>query len=182
MEDDYEYRYFYPQLPRGLSRKEAIRRALQPIGDDAWEITQVSHAGDPGDYGRRAFARRPHYGTPGPSSWEYAEFDTYRMPHPNWDEHIASRGWQKIPGVWYQYIDVVTYLYKRTDVWRGTDDGDIMELLSDHGDRLWYHAEDPRETVRRIVKEILDAKWQLSVEAGYDVGTQRAVESWLSSH
>jgi hypothetical protein len=186
---DYEYRRF-DLPPNAAPSKEAIQSLLQPIGDDAWEITYIGAARrDRGHGGGIVFvpydlsgnpilrwvdARRPPYGTPGPSSWEYTGFNMNGMPNPAWSEHLASRGWQNVVGTWYSYYRDDWHVYKRTDVWRGTDDGDIPELLKNLGFDLYSGA------LRPIVAEILDTKRRLSAQAGYDVGTQHAVESWRS--
>jgi hypothetical protein len=204
MKDNYEHRRFdLPPNAAGPS-KEAIHHLLQPIGDDAWEITYVGAARDfsggptfvpaaldNNPLRRWIDARRPSYGTPGPSSWEYTGFNIHAMPEPSWSEHLASRGWQKVPGEWYSYHTDNWYVFKRTDVWRGTDDGDIAELLNNLGFnlgavvrlRLPWRPDDLgwRKSLDQMVQEILDTKWQLSMEAEYDVGIQRAVESWRSN-
>jgi hypothetical protein len=198
MTDDYETRTFTLEPIGGSPSSYDIRRFLQPLGDEAWEITYVGSGRDRSDEtfgpfvtsgGRWVEARRPRYGSPGPSSWEYTGFNTYDMPEPNWSAHLASCGWEKVSGIWYSYHMVDWHVFKRTDVWRGTDDGDIHRQLLRLGfavnagslyaprelaDRKW------QKPLRQVVKEILDAKWQLSAEAGHDVGTARAVEHWRS--
>lgn len=190
MGDNYDYRRF--DLPRGGygASKQAVQRLLQPIGDDAWEITYISAgpgrffspAGDPG---RWVDARRPPYGTPAPSSWEYTGFNTHAMPDPAWSEHLASRGWQRVPEVWYSYMADVWYVFKRTSDWRGTDDGEICTLLESRGlntrDVMRLGRRGWKKPLNQVVSEILETKWQLSVEAGHDVGTQRAVENWWAN-
>jgi hypothetical protein len=192
MEDNYQYyRFDLPGNAYGPS-KETVYSLLQPIGDEAWEITYVGAERDRSQGGmlfgphsglqRWVDARRPPYGSPGPSTWEYTGFNINAMPEPGWSEHLASRGWQRIRGIWYSYMHDEWYVFKRTDTWRGTDDGDIRGLLESRGMNT-YAALSPghqKKSLDRIVSEILDTKWQLSVEAGYDVGTQRAVESWWS--
>lgn len=197
MTGDYETRTF-DLGSKGGSSSYNIRSLLQPLGDEAWEITYVGSGRDRsgetfGPFvtsgGRWVEARRPRYGAPGPSSWEYTGFNTYGMPEPNWSAHLASRGWEKVPGKWYSYFMEDWYVFKRTDVWRGTDDGDIHQQLSRLGfalnagtlyapreltDRKW------QKSLLQVVNEILDTKWQLSAEAGHDVGTARAVEHWHS--
>lgn len=189
MNDNYECRDFgLPPNASGPS-KDAIRSLLQPLGDDAWEIMRVE-AKREFDRGGMKFlpmslndnplhrwvkARRPHFGNPGPSSWEYTGFNISRMPKPGWYDHIASRGWQMIEDAWYSYFQDDWYVFKRTGDWRGTDDGDILGALVNLGFNERAHD------IPVMVREILDTKWQLSAEAGYDVGTQHAVESWWSS-
>jgi hypothetical protein len=195
---DYETRTFNVEPNSYGPSSHDIRKLLQPLGDEAWEITYVGSGRDRSDAmfspfvmggGRWVEARRPPYGSPGPSSWEYTGFNTYGMPEPNWSAHLASRGWEKVPGKWFSYIGEDWYVFKRTDVWRGTDDGDIHAQLRGLGfdvDRDSYLTL-PGKTdgewvkpLRQIVGEILDTKWQLSAEAGHDVGTARAVEHWYS--
>jgi hypothetical protein len=188
MDDNYEYRDFgLPPNASGPS-KDTIRSLLQPLGDDAWEIMSVQ-AKREFDRGGMTFgpwsmhdnplhrwvtARRPSYGTPGPSSWEYTGLNVSGMPRPNWYDHIASRGWQQVEGTWYSYFQDDWYVFKRTDEWRGTDDGDIGGALTNLGFNLRAAG------ATKMVTEILDTKWQLSMEAGHDVGTQHAVDVWRS--
>jgi hypothetical protein len=192
MNDNYEYRDF-PLSQGTWPGKDAIIRLLQPLGEDAWEITSVEAKREFGPHERWlkwVNARRPHYGTPGPRSWEYTGFNISDMPQP-WYDHIASRGWQMVEGAWYSYFMDEWYVFKRTDVWRGTDDGDILEWLEKLGfsrhlrmmQRLPWRRDDERwcKCPSQMITEILNTKWQLSAEAGYDVGTARAVESWRSS-
>jgi hypothetical protein len=198
MNDNYEYRDFgLPPNAPGPD-KHAISRLLQPLGDDAWELISVE-AKREFDRGltfgpwtlsdnplhRWVKARRPHYGTPGPRSWEYTAFNIYGMPSPSWYDHMTSRGWQMVQREWYSYAEDNWYVFKRTDVWRGTDDGDVLELLKGRGFNLrasmvWPDDGRWRKPINDVVREILETKWQLSVEAGYDVGTVCAVESWRS--
>ena len=204
MNDNYEYRDFgLPPNASGPS-KDAVRSLLQPLGDDAWEIMKVE-AKREFDRGGVTFqpmamhdnplhrwvkARRPHYGSPGPSSWEYSGFNINGMPSPGWYEHMASRGWEIVHNAWYSYSQDDWYVFKRTDEWRGTDDGDIRQELDNLGFNLraqgitlpWRPDDEGwHKSIPQMVTEILDVKWNLSVEAGYDVGTQRAVDSWRSS-
>jgi hypothetical protein len=203
MNDNYEYRDFgLPPNAPGPD-KHTISRLLQPLGDDAWEIISVE-AKREFDRGGLTFgpwnesdnplhrwvkARRPHYGTPGPRSWEYTGFNINGMPSPSWYDHMTSRGWQMMQKEWYSYAEDNWYVFKRTDVWRGTDDGDVLELLKERGFNRYgtmlklpgQPFDGSRRPINDIVREILETKWQLSAEAGYDVGTVRAVESWRSS-
>jgi hypothetical protein len=197
MTDDYETRTFTLNLGSDGPSSHDIREVLQPLGDEAWEITYIGMGRDRsnatyGPYnvggGRWVEARRPPYGSPGPSSWEYTGYNIYGMPEPNWSAHLASRGWEKVPGKWYSYTWEEWHVFKRTDAWRGTDDGDIHAQLRRLGfvvgarililpgstDDKW------QKPLGQFIEEILKAKWQLSAEAGHDVGTARAVEHWRS--
>ena len=180
--------------------KRQIQYLLQPLGNEAWEITYVIREnvtsvafGEERRGGSRqeadwVEARRPPYGTPAPSSWEYTGFDEFEMPHPNWDEHIASRGWIMIPGVWYQYCWTKWSVYKRMDVWRGSDDGDILSQLYAFGAkyegpclRFPEKGADYLISTGEAVGAVLDLKWRLSEQAGHDIGTYFAVKQWIAS-
>jgi hypothetical protein len=111
------------------------------------------------------------------------------MPEPDWSNHLASRGWSRIEGPWYDYFIDLWYVFKRPDVWRGTDDGDILnQLETGFGvERVRYDWDiglpwrpDTWKNRGQIVREILQVKWELSSQAGHDVGTHRAVEHWVS--
>jgi hypothetical protein len=199
--DDYETRTFTVDLSPHLPSSWRIREVLQPLGDEAWEITYVGSGFDRSDRsgvgmfspyetggGRWVEARRPPYGSLGPSSWEYTGYNIHGAGS-NWSAHLASRGWERVPGKWYSYMGEQWYVFKRTDVWRGTDDGDIHAQLArlgfavNRGGPLTLPGSTDGQWVKplwQVIEEILDTKWQLSAEAGQDVGTARAVEHWRS--
>jgi hypothetical protein len=202
MNDGYQYKKFdLPPNASGRSR-DAIRDLFRPIGDDAWEVTSVSSALEFNNTGLKFFpgtlygnplhrwveARRPHYGTPGPSSWEYTAMNISGMPKPVWYDHLDSCGWQEVPGEWYSYGEDRWRIFKRTDAWRNTDDGDIRNMLEYSGFNLYgtirlpWRPDDPgwQKRLEKVVEEILDVKWRLSSEAGHNIGTWPAVEAWKS--
>ena len=188
----YEYRRFELDLnsvPHShdynpIFPKVQVQHVFQPLGNDAWEVMYIKK-----DYysSRRPWveARRPPYGTPAPSSWEYTAFNVAGMPHPQWDEHIASRGWVRLPEVWFQYYFHEWWVYKRPDVWRGTDDGDIMSQF--HARRIYFGGDDKLRssnkviTIENAVRSILEFKWQASEARAYDIGTYAAVKHWIDN-
>jgi hypothetical protein len=190
MTEQYEYHRFelngQPTFGRG-----AIKQQLQPLGDDGWEIMQVGqirHMGSLFPSGHWVEARRPPYGTPAPRSWEYTGFNVWGMPAPDWDNHIASRGWTKVFDPWLDYYFQSWYVFKRPDTWRGTDDGDILHQLQEAGAHMGgsptiylpWRPDGWQRTVEDTIREILKVKWDLSVQAGHDVETHAAVQHWLA--
>ncbi|MCU1251121.1 MAG: hypothetical protein JWQ49_4150 [Edaphobacter sp.] len=191
-DQQFEYRQFNLDLasvPRSpgyspLATKAQISFLLQPMGDEAWEVTYVKRGRSLAEW---VEAKRPPYGVPAPSSWEYIGFNMFGMPHPDWDHHTESRGWVKVPDIWFAYYFHEWWLYKRPDCWRGSDDGDIMAQLYAMGAHFGGGANlsfsDGRSNseigIEAAVRDILGLKCHLSEQVGCDVGTYTAVKRWL---
>jgi hypothetical protein len=193
-DQQYEYQRFDLDLgsvPRSgipqseLFMKRQAKYLLQPLGDDGWELTYVRRDGYPP--AAWVEARRPRVATSPLGSWEYTVFNLALMPHPLWDEHIDSRGWTKVRDVWFEYYYHEWWVYKRTDIWRGSDDGDIASQLSLLGvdflgsDLRFPDKRDHLIGFKEAVKAILDLKWRLSERAGHDIGTYSAVTHWVTN-
>ncbi len=198
MGEQYEYQRFNLDPNTGLGawsrvRKKGVQHYLQPLGDEGWEVVWIGgHTwavgqGIPGSCATWVEARKRCDGAQIPNSWEYTGINVWGMPNPDWDHHIASRGWKRVQEAWFDYYFQEWFVYKRPDKWRGTDDGDILGQLEIAGAQLsntsvslswqpggWQSA------IHDTVKQILQIKWELSEQAGNDVGTHAALQHWLA--
>jgi hypothetical protein len=197
MSDEYEFRRFELEQTSSGQHADVVRQYFQPLGDDGWEVINITEpryrdgspvlsGGAGGNIVRWVDIRHAVAGAQGPTSWEYTAFDTYGMPD-QWRDHIASRGWSSVGWAWYNYWVNTVYVYKRSDVWRGTDDGDILGALRHHGFEVnrWemqlpWRPDVWKRTRNDIVSQILDVKWRMSEAAHADVGTWAAVERWCA--
>jgi len=213
MAEQYEYRRF--DLNRGsfpggdeapynsshVRQRQIVAHYLQPLGDEGWEIIYIAN-NNAKTLASWVEAQRPLSEASAHSSWEYAVFNLCGMPQPEWDNHIASCGWEKILDHWFRYDYNYNHhewcVYKRPDMWRSTDDGDILcqlealqanlgqirNRIADHvlgpAGRTRGGAGDAPTITKELVRQILRTKWELSVETGHNVGTSTATQHWLA--
>ncbi len=184
MAEQYEYKRFeldrtkdpYPQDIGARGLRKVVTYHLQPLGNDGWEIMLV------GDHGQWVEARKALSGVSAPASWEYAAFieGLFSQAGDDMYEHLKSRGWIPIKGPWLKYHQLGGRAWKRSDVWKGSDDGDIIL----HLEELWPDSNFPfiySGELQPILSQVLKVKWELSERAGHDVGTLAAVKYWLEN-
>lgn len=174
MSDRYEYETF----PGVTDAVTSVSSELRRIGEEGWEALKLG--------GGNAIEARRLISGDGPRSWEYHQFDIDLYPTPEGHEHLAGCHWVRINPALRSYDRTSIHVFKRPGWFNGTDDGDIMARLEDHGvsksdiyGMTWFPASS-MSSVHQLFHRILKTKWERSVAAGNDTGTYDAVRQWLA--